>query len=86
MAHRHARVDRGQNSGGISKLGRRDYVATQKRRRRWLDANQAIAVYKTTDGNWLLVRPSVYADAGILGCFRFSEQREIADSVLAGIA
>lgn len=67
--------------GGLHTLGQHDWAERGRRLRRWMTEHQNVAVYRTADG-WTLVIPSVYLDAGLLGAFRFSEQRTIAESIL----
>ncbi len=82
MAQRHARQGRNKRRGGIYELGQQDWQNRQQRLRRWVTQNQNVAVYQGPDGKWTLLRVEAYLDAGILGCFRFSVQRTIAESVL----
>ncbi len=82
MAQRHARLGRNKRTGGLHTLGPRDWETQAKRLRLWVREHQNVAVFQSSDKRWTLVRPELYLDAGILGAFRFSEQRTIAESIL----
>lgn len=82
MASRHTRTARYQRSGGLKNLAKTDWETQKRRVRDWVEKHQNVAVYKTSGGSWSLLRVVGYIDAGLLGCFRFSEQREIAESIL----
>lgn len=82
MASRHTRAARYQRRGGLGNLAQGDWETRRRHVREWVEKHQQVAVYKTSGGSWTLLRVVGYLDAGILGAFRFSEQREIAESVL----